>query len=109
MASAPAIVSLAESRRARGLRVVSVSVVDDRKDADEVRSVAEAAQREHMPYPCYLDEGGKWSARVGATEIPAFLVLGRDGQILRSLHGKVVAGSSTEHELVSTIDAALAH
>lgn len=109
MASAPAIVALAESHRARGLRVVSVSVVDDRKDADEVRGVAEAAQREHMPYAAYLDEGGRWSARVGATEIPAFLVIGREGQLVRSLHGKVTPGSPNEHALVEAIDGALAH
>lgn len=108
MASAPAVIALEQSRRARGLRVVSVSVVSDRDDAEEVSSVREAAAREHMPYPCYLDEGGAWSARAQATAIPMFLVLGKDGRVRARVRGKLAPGNEPLRELEAAVDDALA-
>jgi hypothetical protein len=109
MASAPAVVALEQSRRARGLRVVSVSVVSDRDDAEEVGAVRQAASREHMPYPCYLDEGGAWSVRAQATSIPAFLVVGKDGRLRARVHGKLAPGNEPLRQLEAAVDDALAH
>jgi thiol-disulfide isomerase/thioredoxin len=92
-ASIPAVLSLEEQYRARGLRVVGVTVVDPDQDPDEKKATEDAARAENMRYPTYLDARGRWSQKQGIHDIPSFLLLGPEGRVVHRHRGKLEQGS----------------
>lgn len=103
----PAVLALHERFQARGLRVSGVTEFDPTDAESERKSAAEAASEEKMVYPTYLDENNAWSKKHDVAQIPAFVVLGRDGKVLFRHKGKLVVDSPTFAEMAKTIDAAL--
>lgn len=93
--------------RARGLRVIGVTVVDP-DEPDEKKAAEEAAREEKMDYPTYLDAGGKWSTQHGVIDIPAFVVIDADGRAVHRHRGKLVEGTPAFAELERALDKALA-
>ena len=103
----PAVMTLHGRFKARGLRVVGVSNFDPTDAENERNGAAVAAREEKMDYPTYLDENNGWSKKHGIADIPAFLVLGRDGRVVFRHHGKLVEGSSAYTEMAKAIETAL--
>lgn len=103
----PAVIALHGRFEARGLRVVGVSSFDPDDAESERQSAIEAAREEKMVYPTYLDENGVWSKKNGTVDIPAFLVLGRDGRVVFRHKGKLVIDSPAYNEMAKAIESSL--
>ncbi len=103
----PAVLALHGRFKARGLRVTGISSFDAEDTQAERQSALDAAREEKMDYPTYLDENGVWSAKHRISEIPAFLVLGRDGSVIFRHRGKLVVDSAEYHEMAKAIETAL--
>jgi len=102
------VLALEGRLRARGLRVVGVTVLDPEDEPDEKKAAEEAAREEKMDYPTYLDAGGKWSVQHGLVDIPAFVVIDADGRVAHRYRGKLVEGTPAFAELERALDKALA-
>lgn len=106
MASIPAVKALEASHKARGLRVVSVTEVDEGDDDD--RNRASGAVKKHgMDYPCLLDEEGRWMKAAGMARIPSFMVVDREGKVRFTSRGKLTQGSDGFAKLEAAINKAL--
>jgi thiol-disulfide isomerase/thioredoxin len=92
--SMPRVQALAE-RHAPGLAVVGVSVGEDAAD------VAPFVRELGVTYPVYLDRDFALADAVGATKVPALLVVAADGRILHRAH-------ELDAETLAAIDRALA-
>ena len=103
----PAVLALYGRFKARGLRVTGVSGFDAEDMQAERQSALDAAREEKMDYPTYLDENSVWSKKNGVSEIPAFMVLGRDGIVIFRHRGKLVVDSAEYHEMAKAIETAL--
>lgn len=80
----------------------------DSSDAESERKMAtEAAREEKMDYPTFLDDRNIWSKKHSVAEIPAFLVLGRDGKVVFRHKGKLVVDSPAYLEMTKAIENAL--
>jgi hypothetical protein len=103
----PAVLALHGRFKARGLRALGISNFDPTDAESERSGVIEAAQQEKMDYPTFLDENNAWSKKHGVADIPAFLVIGRDGQVVFRHRGKLVVDSPAYAELAKAIETAL--
>jgi len=103
----PAVLALHGRFQARGLRVSGVSEFDPADAESERKSVTEAALEEKMVYPTYLDANNTWTKNNGMAEIPAFLVLNRDGKVVFRHKGKLVVDSPAYAEMTKAIESAL--
>lgn len=103
----PAVLALHGRFQARGLRVSGVSEFDPSDAESERKSVAEAAREEKMVYPTFLDGNNAWAKKHGLAEIPAFLVLNREGKEVFRHKGKLVVNSPAYAEMTKAIEAAL--
>jgi AhpC/TSA family len=103
----PAVLALHGRFQARGLRVSGVSEFDPTDAENERKSVAEAAREEKMDYPTFLDANNTWSKKNGVAEIPAFLVLNRDGKVVFRHRGKLTADTPAFAEMTKAIETAL--
>jgi hypothetical protein len=103
----PAVLALHGRFQARGLRVSGVSEFDSADAESERKSVADAAREEKMDYPTFLDDANVWSKKHGVAEIPAFLVLGRDGKVVYRHRGKLVVDSPAYLDMAKAIETAL--
>lgn len=103
----PAVVALHGRFKARGLRALGVVNFDPADAESERQSAIEAAQEEKMDYPTYLDENGAWSKKHGVADIPAFLVINRDGRVVFRHRGKLVIDSPAYVEMTKAIETAL--
>jgi hypothetical protein len=102
------VLTLKGRYEARGLRVVSVTGVDDDADAAEAKLVGDTAREEKMTYPCFLDVGSSWQRAAGSGgAIPTFFVVGRDGRIVRMQTGRLVDGGPAFAMLEAAIKKAL--
>ena len=106
MASIPAVKALEASHKARGLRVVSVTEVDEGDDDDRKRASG-AVKKHGMGYPCLLDEEGRWMKSAGMASIPAFMVVDREGTVRFTSRGKLKQGSEAFAKLDAAISKAL--
>lgn len=103
----PAVLALHGRFQARGLRVSGVSEFDPADAESEKKGVAEAAREEKMDYPTFLDENNTWAKKHGMAEIPAFLVLNREGKVVFRHKGKLVVDSPAYSEMAKAIESAL--
>ncbi len=103
----PAVLALHGRFQARGLRVSGVSDFDPTDAETERKSVMDAAREEKMDYPTFLDENSLWSKKNAVSEIPAFLVIGRDGKVVYRHKGKLVVDSPAYLEMAKAIESAL--
>lgn len=103
----PAVLALHGRFQARGLRVSGVTEFDSTDAESERKNAADAAREEKMDYPTYLDDANVWSKKHGVAEIPAFLVLGRDGKVVFRHQGKLVVDSSAYVDMAKAIENAL--
>lgn len=103
----PAVLSLAGRYQARGLRVIGVSSLDPDDAEAERKGAEEAAKEEKMTWPSYLDTNSAWAKPLGLSEIPAFLVVGKDGRILFRHQGKLMKESPAFAAMERALDEAL--
>jgi hypothetical protein len=103
----PAVLALHGRFEARGLRVAGISNFDPTDAESERQGAIEASREEKMNYPTYLDENNAWSKKHAVTDIPAFLVLGRDGRVIFRHRGKLVVDSPAYVEMAKAIEKAL--
>lgn len=103
----PAVLALHERFQARGLRVSGVTDFDPTDAESERKSATEAAHEEKMVYPTYLDDNNAWSKKNDVVQIPAFVVIGRDGKVVFRHKGKLVVDSPVFAEMAKAIDGAL--
>lgn len=94
--------------KTRGLRVVAVSEIDP-AEFDEEKAVIQATATEHgIHYPCFLDNGAHWMESSGIDDIPAFMVIDKQGNVAHMQRGKMKVGSEAHKKLAAAIEAALA-
>jgi hypothetical protein len=103
----PAVLALHGRFQARGLRVSGVSDFDTTEPESERKGVTDAALAEKMDYPTYLDDNSVWSKKHGVAEIPAFLVVNRDGKIVFRHRGKLLVDSPVYLEMAKAIEKSL--
>jgi hypothetical protein len=101
------VLSLHGRFKARGLRALGISNFDPTDAESERNSVIEASREEKMDYPTFLDENNAWSKKHGVADIPAFLVIDRDGKVVFRHRGKLVEGSPAYAEMTKAIETAL--
>lgn len=102
----PAVLALAGRYQARGLRVIGTSSLDPDDAEAERKSAEEAAKEERMTWPSYLDTASTWAKPIGLSEIPAFLVVGKDGRVLFRHQGKLVKDSPAYAAMERALDQA---
>jgi hypothetical protein len=103
----PALLALQGRFGARGLRVIGVANMDPDDVAAERDAAEQAAREEKMDWPTYLDARGEWAKAAGMVDIPAFLVLGPDGRVLRRHRGKLALVTEAYVEMERAIERAL--
>lgn len=108
MASVPSVRRLRERHRARGLRVLGVTEIDNDERATEVVRARAAAERHRIDYPCLLDDGGAWMAAAGIAEVPMSVIVSRRGLIVFAYPHPVRPGSTEYATLEGAIVGALA-
>ncbi len=97
----PVLVALHERWAARGLRVIGVSV-DQQRSPAEVRA---SAERRGVPYAIWVDREDRASDLFGAGALPVTLLIDRKGVIVWRHDGAI---SSEDASLESAISASLA-
>jgi hypothetical protein len=103
----PAVLALHGRFQTRGLRVSGVTDFDPADADSERKSVVDVAREEKMDYPTFLDAKYAWSKKHDVAEIPAFLVLGRNGKVVFRHRGKLLVDSPVYIEMTKAIEAAL--
>ena len=104
----PAVLALHGRFKARGLRVSGVSDFDTTEPPEsERKGVTDVALAEKMDYPTYLDENSVWSKKHRVAEIPAFLVVNRDGKVVFRHRGKLLVDSPVYLEMAKAIEKSL--
>jgi hypothetical protein len=74
----------------------------------ETTAIRQVVADEQMSYPCVLDARARWAVASGLNNVPAFLLVGRDGRRAHILYGTLRENTSEFTALTAAIDAALA-
>ena len=91
--------------KARGLRVIGVSRVED--VAKDNAEVAKTATEHKMVYPSFLDVDDAWTKQAGINKAPSFVVLDKQGRVVASHKGRLMSGSDEYKRLAAAVEKTL--